>query len=295
MNGYLRHLVNFARVVNAGSVSSAANQEKTSPSTMSESVKMIEAFAGRGLLERSRQGVQLLPEGQAIYEEANEILNALERVRHLRQGAKMAGDVRLSIPRELAMTMLSDGINRLAERHSKISLNVYVEDTVLDHLRHTRDLYLRVSQNQTYSGLSVLGSVPMHAVLVAAPGFLKDVDPSDPMAVAALRFLTSPTSKKPLRLPMIGQEAPLEFTDTLHVDDIATRLQLARDGVGLAGCLDIAVRNDLASGRLRHVLPDGFRLPLIALVGTPQKSPPPHVAAAAACIVEALQDCAATK
>ncbi|MEL7026415.1 MAG: LysR family transcriptional regulator [Pseudomonadota bacterium] len=58
MLGYLRHLANFARIIEAGSVTGAANRAGVSPSQMSESLKVVEAYFGAPLVERHSQGVR---------------------------------------------------------------------------------------------------------------------------------------------------------------------------------------------------------------------------------------------
>ena len=67
MDGYLRHLANFARIVDAGSLTGAANQRGVSPSAMSDSVRILETHFGIPLLERRRSGVVPTGKGGAVH------------------------------------------------------------------------------------------------------------------------------------------------------------------------------------------------------------------------------------
>lgn len=281
MNAYLRHLVNFAQVVNAGSITAAANREQVSPSTMSESVKIIEAYSGQPLLRRTRAGVELLGEGREIYEEASVILDALDRVGQLGQSPNFDGEVRLSVPVEIATSWLPKAVARISQDLPGVRLTVFAEDAVLDHAMHTRDLHIRVSGRSSTHGLHVLHDLPMTAVMVASVEQAETFDVHDADEVNTRRFMTGPAAKPADTLPLTNPDGRIAFSDVLEVSDIVTRLHFARQGLGLTCCIGATVADEIAAGTLARVLPDRFAVDLHLVIGTPRAGPKPRVAAVA--------------
>ncbi|MEL6641284.1 MAG: LysR family transcriptional regulator [Pseudomonadota bacterium] len=279
MNAYLRHLANFARVVNAGSITAAANRENVSPSAMSESVKTVETLFGRPLLERKRSGVALLSDGHDVYAEANAILAALDRIATLHAAPEVSGQVRLSTSAELATSWVADAVAAVNDQLPTVDLHVMVEDAVLDHLKYTRDLYLRVLPNRETPGMHVLHRTTTKAVLIAKPGLVQN--PNDLEQVQAAPLLCTPSNADPATLPHPGRN-PITFTNSIRVNDITTRIHYARRGMGHTACLLSTVADDIGSGRLVRLIPNHFNLHLHMGLGTPRKRPSPTTVAVAA-------------
>ena len=88
----------FHEVATAGSFSQAAQRLYVSQSAVSQSIAQLERLVGRRLLERSRRGVALTPEGKLLYEHVHSALGIistgeerLERMRHLQEGELSIG------------------------------------------------------------------------------------------------------------------------------------------------------------------------------------------------------------
>lgn len=291
MIAYLRHLANFAHVVNAGSITASAKREGVSPSTMSESVKVVEGFVGRPLLERNKSGVRLLSGARGVYDEANAIVDALNRVTEFQRSADIAGELRISLPIEIANAWFPEALSEICRRYPDLRPVVMAEDHVIDPEKYTRDLYLRVGPGTASpSEMKVLFRAPSRAILVAAPELAAQVDVHDPEAIAQHRFLCAPSATPEARLSMsLGPDAPkIVFAKTLRVNDITTRLGYARRGLGIAGGLHTALRDDLEAGRLVELLPDQFDIPLTLWLGTARRRPSPAVRAVAEVIAPFL-------
>ena len=80
MHSYLRHLANFARIVEAGSLKAASDHLGTAPSGLSDSVKILEMRYGSALLERHRGGMRPTSQGEDVYAHARTIVDALHQV-----------------------------------------------------------------------------------------------------------------------------------------------------------------------------------------------------------------------
>src|ERR1700755_1721331 len=75
----LRHLRYFQAVAELGSVTGAARKLYVSQSAISEQIRDLEHELGCPLLDRSRRGVYLTPQGQVCLDEARRTLEAAQR------------------------------------------------------------------------------------------------------------------------------------------------------------------------------------------------------------------------
>ena len=74
----LKHLAYFSKVARLGSINKAAQLLYISQSHLGKIIHDLEKSVGAPLLNRSRQGVTLTPEGTAFLEKATLILNEME-------------------------------------------------------------------------------------------------------------------------------------------------------------------------------------------------------------------------
>ncbi|MEM6664939.1 MAG: LysR family transcriptional regulator [Pseudomonadota bacterium] len=285
MHGYLRHLANFAYVVESGSLTAAAARLGTGPSSISESVRILEGQCGEPLLDRHHRGVTPTVRGAQLYESARQIVDSLHAALEEPSEKPPEGIVRVSVPSEFAVDWFSPGYQRLLAEHPKIQLHVHVEDGLLDHRRFTRDLYVRAGHGAVGDGLTVHHTLETAAILVGSPDLAGDPPPTDPDAVARFPFLGRQLRDGAAVLSLsAGDQAEVRFPNGLVIDGIGNRIALARRGVGLVACLERTVASDLEARRMVRLLPERFQVPVTAVLGTPQAKPSPAVRA----VIEAL-------
>ena len=221
MHSYLRHLANFARVVEAGSLKAASDLLGTAPSGLSESIKLLEARYGQILLERHHGGMRPTSEGERVYGHARLIVDELHRVFDDQQDGIRPRACKLSLPGEIAQTLLWKALTELQTTAPHMHLKVFVEDDLVDPNRFGRDFYLRVSSNPSVlSGLRAIWSTQTEAV----------------------RLVPRRTGPDPRTLTFIDSsqgapDAQATRPGSIQVNDAATRLALARQGVGQTGCI----------------------------------------------------------
>ncbi|MEM6276492.1 MAG: LysR family transcriptional regulator [Pseudomonadota bacterium] len=272
MHGYLRQLANFAEITRAGSITGAAARLGVSPSIMSGSVRILETSYGEPLLERRHDGVQVTTKGAEVAVEAGSILDALHRTMGHLQDDDLKGEVRLALPWEAIQGWFDTAFAVLARDHPQLRLCLFPDDTLEDHKRFARDLYLRISRKRDYKDLQTLWQVESEAALVAHPDLLGDADPEDDKAVARLPSL-SPQSKGPLQ-----------------VQGAAEALGLARKGLGTTSCILFSVQRELNSGSLVRCLSSRVNVPLFITLGAPHKRPGARVRAVAEALHDAMME-----
>lgn len=279
MLGYMRHLANYARIVEAGSVTGAANRAQISPSQMSESLKVIETYFGAPLVERHAQGVRPNSLGTAIYEDAARMLAAAERA--LDPGARQsAGPVRVSVPEELAAGALRPAWSDMLTWTPAPDIKIFCEDQKVDVERFSRDVFVRVSHKDPPPGLNVLETAAFGVGLFGTPKVVEALGPETVLICA-------PRSGAGAEIGEAGPDQ-LTFQRTLQVSAIQTRVALARQGFGLIRCLDVTFAEDVARGTMAEVGP-AYRIGGVrAHIGTPHARPAEHIRAVCAAIAKAL-------
>lgn len=272
MHGYLRHLANFARIVEAGSMKSASDALGIAPSGLSDSVKVLEGRLGTALLIRHKAGVTPTTEGERVYASAAGIVDKMNEALGLENNPDLTGGCRISVPTEVAGTCFGSVVHFLRDQHPGLQLKIYAEDDFVDHSRFARDYFLRIAPKfDTSDELRTIWTGAANAILVAPSSLAKNLGSGNLQEVAAKTAIVAAESKKPFGYPLKNPKGRLTFATTLEVSHPATRLALAAQGLGITGCLDIGAASHLQSGALVQILADRFSIPLEIRLMTPHR------------------------
>src|SRR4051794_19095631 len=125
----LRDLHVLMAVVQAGSMSRAAEFLNTTQPAVSKSIADLEHTVGVRLLDRSRQGVELTEYGRALLDGGvamfDELRQAVMKIESLADPT--AGEVRIGTSPPLAASFVSAVIDRLSRRYPRIVFRVVAE------------------------------------------------------------------------------------------------------------------------------------------------------------------------
>lgn len=288
------HLYYFWTAVKAGSIHGAGKKLLLAQPTLSLQLKELERSLSRKLLDRSRRGVALTPEGRRVFEYCErifpvgeELASELSRAPKALQPILHIG-IQDTVPRLIALRIL-DHLERQAP-----ALRIFVFGGSLGELeerlaRHTLDVLISDVDVSRPLGQDFIGrlkaSVPV--VFVAAPnlarGFRKF--PRDLSGLPLLmRAPGNPVRKEADRfLSRHGIESPI----AAEIEDAHLVRQLALRGRGVALLNRLSVREDLKAGRLVQLneRPIGVYEPVWFSTGKQPKALPALQAA-----VQALMD-----
>ena len=135
----------FSQVVEAGSITAAADRLGLSKSSVSTRISALEAALGVRLLSRSKTGVSLTEPGRRMSAHATHLLTqvdaALEDVRA--EESSPAGVLRISMPAGIADPILIPVLGRFLQRYPKIRLDVQATDSLLEIRQSGIDVALR--------------------------------------------------------------------------------------------------------------------------------------------------------
>lgn len=132
----LRQLQYFIAVADTGSISGAAQLLSISQSTVTESVKELEADLGFPLIDRHGRGVSLTHKGQLFLRHAQRILETVADARRslAEEGPATAGELHVGVTSLVAGYVFSDLLARYRRAHPGVTVSA-VEDN-RDYLQH---------------------------------------------------------------------------------------------------------------------------------------------------------------
>ncbi|MGM0926528.1 MAG: LysR family transcriptional regulator [Pseudomonadota bacterium] len=123
-----RQLSYFVAVAETGSISAASRRVHVAQPALTRQVQLLEEDLGTQLLERHARGVSLTVAGDALYEEAIQLLDARTRIRSRLSalGQGVIGKVSLGVTvTHLWVPEVADLLRRYRDRYSRVAFEVF--------------------------------------------------------------------------------------------------------------------------------------------------------------------------
>ncbi len=256
----------FAEVARLRSFSAAGRVLGMTRAMVSKHIMQLESRLGARLLYRSTREVSLTEAGHAYLDPC---LATLELAREASRaisagGAELAGPLRIQAPSSFGSVWLADALARFSLRHPLLKPSLFVDDALLDPIRHGFDLTIRVGGIPDTSGLSLRRLAPCRGVLCASPDYLARAGipaaPDDLLAHQCLHFshLTDGTS---WHFARGGEERTVRVNAGFTSNNGLVLHQAALRGLGIVYSTTFLAWRGLLDGSLVAVLPD-WELPL---------------------------------
>lgn len=170
-----RHLDAFSAIARARSFKTAAEQLNLTQPAISKAVKELEDILGVAVMERSRSGVELTPEGAIFLQFAEQSTAALKHgLRSIRASGSAAGQLKLGALPSVASGLLPQAALAFAARNPDILLEVHEgphHDLTARLRSGSLDLVIgRLGRPETMAGLVFQQLYTEPVVVVARPG-----------------------------------------------------------------------------------------------------------------------------
>jgi DNA-binding transcriptional LysR family regulator len=166
----------FARVVEAGSFTKAAQTLHMSKTTVTQLVQQLEARLQVKLLNRTTRKVNVTADGAVYYERVLRLLADMDDVETSLSGAATLprGRLRVDVPSPLASMILVPALPEFYARYPDIQIDMGVSDRLVDMIDENVDCVVRGGElaDQSLMGRRV-GDLPLGAF--AAPSYLARV------------------------------------------------------------------------------------------------------------------------
>lgn len=263
-------LMLFARVVDEGSFSRAAERAGQPKSTVSRRIGLLEAQLGERLLLRTTRKLTVTDFGHSVLEHAHQVMAEVEAASALAQQRQVtpAGRLRVSMPADFANGVLGQLLTDFVANHPAISLELDLSPRRVDLIGENFDLALRMGDLPDDASLAARRLAVFAGGLYASPGYLQRRGaPPEPEALMehdALRLLArngEPTPWVLIRGDARWQGIP-PGRATANSPDLL--LRMACNGAGITALAHHFVEPYLRSGELEPVLEEWSLPPAVA-------------------------------
>lgn len=249
----------FCQVAELKSFAAAAQRLRISPAMASKHVMQLEQRLGTRLLNRTSRRVSLSESGTLYFEQVRQMLDSLDEVEAAVSRATVAprGTLRLTAPVWMANTIFAGVLADYQGRFPEVRLDVDLSGRLVNLVEEGFDLALRATGTPDEALIArPITNVPFY--LVAAPAFLKRAGRpttfADLSGQALLHYALYPGESFSFQ----GEHGP----ETVKLDPVLrsgneTLLHMAAlEGMGLAFLPRWLVAEDIAAGRLEHLMPE---------------------------------------
>ncbi len=255
-------LLLFARIVEAGSFSMAAQRLDLPKSTVSRRIAMLEASVGERLLQRTTRRLMLTEFGASLLEHARKVAEEVEAAGALAQHRQAApsGKLRISMPQDFANVVMADMIPKFMERYPAVSLELDLSPRRVDLVAENFDIAIRMGDLPEDSTLAARRVAIQQFGLYAAPSYLAQrglpEHPDDLLQHDLLCILSRMGGAVPWILQRGKVRWEKELTARLTANSPQLLAKIACSGGGIAASTDFIVAKYVKKGELVRVLPD---------------------------------------
>lgn len=259
-------LLLFARVIEAGSFTRAADRVHLPKSTVSRRLAALEKRLGEKLLQRSTRKLALTEFGQGVLVHARalaaEVDGALALAQH--RQAMPTGRLRVSMPGDFAILALTSMLAKFATDFPMVVLEMDLSPRRVDLIGENFDLALRMGELPEDSQLVARRLALFEIGLYASPDYLRaHGEPTTPDALTgmhALKILSYSGDASGWSLTRGTGVTAERWTGDLPQRTVANSpdllMRLALAGAGITSGNDFYVGPYVKSGALVRVLPE---------------------------------------
>ena len=266
----------FARVVETGGFTRAANSLQMPNATVSKQIQQLEKHLGVKLLERTTRRVRVTSDGAAYYERTRDLLAELDEIETTLGRAQTTprGRLRIDTGGSTASGILIPALPEFRARYPEIELQVGVTDRTVDLIGENIDCAIRSTAQDPALIARRIGLLPW--TTCASPAYLaRHGVPTHPRQIVAEDFpvagyfSNSTGVLQPIELLVRDKPVLIEPKHSIVVNESNAHLACALAGLGLVHTLDFMVRPSIERGELVAVLQEYRPKPLEVFVVYP--------------------------
>jgi DNA-binding transcriptional LysR family regulator len=251
----------FVCIVEAGNLSAAADRLGTSQPTISRRLQVLEKWLGLKLLQRSTHAMNLTQDGDRFFAYAQGLLENWRAMEEDLRGATTDpfGTLRVVVPHAFGQEQLIEPLLAFLQRHPKVSVEWLLHQHHPNFIADGVDCEIRLGLVEDPNLVAIhLAEVPR--IVVAAPSLCGanassiSINTVQTMPWIALSIFYR--DEVVLARNAEAGTCTLPITPRLSTDSIYAARQAALAGFGVALLSAWMVADDLAEGRLLHLLPE---------------------------------------
>lgn len=267
--GKLESIQTFVEIVQREGISEAARHLGIAKSAVSRRLKELEGNLGAQLINRTVKGFNLTPEGSVFYERCLNVLEDLsEAETFVAKGSKvLSGNLRITAPMSFGVLHLTPLIGEFLKIHKNISVELDLNDRLVDLVGEGFDIGIRISgfENSSLIGRKIAA---VSHLAVASPNYLaKNGLPKTPGDLIRHKGLvySHVDLKQYWRFDTAksnGKVDPSRISSQIKANNGEVLKDFAIAGLGIAVLPSFIVDSAVAEGKLIVILQDYQRPPV---------------------------------
>lgn len=257
----LDRIVPFLAVAEHLSFTRAALALDVSPTAVSKAIQQMEQRYGVVLFQRTTRSVVLTEAGRALFHRlqpaAAEIGDALEQLSSYQ--THPSGTLRLTMSR-MAMSLIVEPVMpEFYRMFPDVTLELSLDEGTVDLAGGLYDAGIRLGETVEKDMVAVRLTPELYWSVVGSPAYFEHAGrPQKPEDLTRhegilYRFVTSGQRHR-WEFNRRGRDFLVDMMGRIVVNERASLLSFARQGLGLAYVADVEASDDLAAGRLESVL-----------------------------------------
>jgi DNA-binding transcriptional LysR family regulator len=256
----LQAMETFTLVVETGGFKRAAERLRVLPSTVTKTIKDLEAHLGVQLLNRTTRAISVTDAGLRYYDSCKAILREIQAAEEDVAGRSgmIRGAIRVGTTPSLARHVIIPALPQFAARYPGIYIDLHLSDAVVDLVHKGIDCVIRAGEPRL-SNLIVRRLALFPWYVCGSPDYLQRY--GEPASIADLQrhlavgYADSRTSRTTnWTFREADQVISLSLKDCLTVDDTDAYIAAGLAGLGLIRAASYVVREHLSQGRLVRLL-----------------------------------------
>lgn len=247
----------FRRVAELGSFTRAADDLEITAATVSKHIAFLEQDLDTRLINRTTRRMHLTDAGLAFLKRTQALLDDLEDAELEARGhhAEIKGTVRINVPMSFGLTHITDSIGGFVQQHPNISIDLQLNDRMVDLVEQGVDIAIRVRARLSDSTLQAKPLRKTRNVVCAAPDYLAGRHQiGTPSDLSRHNCLVFSLHDRP-RVWQLGDEEVCVNGNYRTDSSLAIRQSLLQ-GLGVGYVPRFLVQSDIESGKLVPLLED---------------------------------------
>ncbi|WP_219094474.1 LysR family transcriptional regulator [Pseudomonas sp. UMAB-40] len=260
----------YVRVVEAGSMTAAAQQCEMSTTMVGNHLRALEQRLGVRLLNRTTRRQRLTEFGSAYYQRCLEVLGLVEDSERLAEQSQdtPSGTLRITAPLTFGTEKLAPALSEFTLRYPQVKLDVVLTNGRPDLLENGLDVAFRLGAIEP-SNLIARPLIDYTLTMCASKAYLArrgtpekpdDLQHHDCLSFAYPVGDDWQSVEKQWRLSGPEGEVMVAVRGPMLINSSAGLHQAARTGMGIVMLPDALVEQDLLNGHLVALMQD-YRLP----------------------------------
>ncbi len=258
--GQLEDINSFVHIVDAGTISGAANQLGIAKSAVSRRLVDLEKRLGVQLLNRTTRQSSLTDAGREYYQRAIQILADVDELDAVTSDSKseLTGGLSIAAPLSFGLQHLTPIINKFAIAHPGVDLRLDFADRQVDLIEEGFDVAIRIAQLKDSSHMA-RKLTPISLVLCASPEYLKrngtPQKPEDLMSHEILQYANAPDFTWRIIAPD-GKQTNLKLPPKITANNGDYLCGAAVAGLGLSVIPTFMAWKEIENGNLVYLMSD---------------------------------------